>query len=46
MGASEKTVKKAIDAPKLMARSAHQPLKAALKRSQASVSIAHPDGRR
>src|SRR4051812_8475720 len=39
MGAREKTVKKAMDAPKLMARSAHQPSKAAFSRRQNSASI-------
>src|SRR3982751_1555873 len=39
MGARENTVKKAMDAPKLMARSAHQPSKAAFKRRQSSASI-------
>ena len=38
MGARENTVKKAMDAPKLMARrSAHQPSKAAFKRRQKSA---------
>src|SRR3954468_6979364 len=39
MGARENTVKKAMDAPKLMARSAHQPSKAAFRRRQNSESI-------
>jgi hypothetical protein len=39
MGASEKTVKKEMDAPKLMARSFHQPRAAILSRRWNSENL-------
>ena len=42
MGASEKTVKKAIEAPRLMARSFHQPANATFRSRHVSESMQEP----